>query len=851
MKIFGRISAALFSLCLLTWLSLLGLCVRASAEGGEAVFVEGRTKWNYITMTADEYESFTDEWFSPDYKISTDWRKSVPPFGDRLGECRTTWKDKRHVILLRTVFEVDDIASAREDGYYMNIFYDNTITVYLNGNEVYSDGGWVDDYTEIPLDNFGEYLVEGENVLAVSLVDDVGGREFDMGLYTAESEEERLARLSVSEDELKSTGLSTVYIDTDDGDYVQTRLEYSGAKMRIALSDEFADFTNVYTTESGGRIILRGRGNSTWNNGYPDGKQNTLPGDTHTRKVSYTVKLDAKTELFGMGRSKKWVLNANYMDRTNLRNKLIYDLSGRMGMDYTKSVFVNLVFNGEYMGVYALCEKISPDIFGGAVTDWGDAAEDFAENLGRELGYNKEEKAALEEELSSDYNWLTEEEYMGHEVEDYVDLSEYPLYTGWLIEYDGYQDEDSYFETAHGVPLKVSNMEAVKTNPTLFSYIEGFFNDFEEACWSDDFYNSKGKHYSDYIDVDSFVDYYILNAVMLNVEFGYKSMYMYINADGKIVLGPCWDYDWSSGNPFLRSNGEYDKWYNDGRAANNKWYKQLYRDPYFISLVRERWFTLVDAIDEMVDSVDFWRDYLAPSAELEYRKFSADEYEWDFGWRNEGRTFADECAQLKAFLKNRVRWMNEQFLLREPNIEFMKIKTSKSVNLTLSGDVKEDGEQSLFDYKTDVGGLKLTLSTEKAGAAKLYLNGILQDSKNITEGDSVEFDVDSSALVPGVNVLTAGVEVDGKLYKNYVTVVAPGEKYTSPEAGTFVGGYPRAAAAEAEAEDYINKEENSEIPEAPAVKKSYTGVVIIIASAVLAAAVGFGIGFVYQKKKNG
>ena len=80
-----------------------------------------------------------------------------------------------------------------------------------------------------------------------------------------------------------------------------------------------------------------------------------------SEKKSFNLKFPGRVDLFGMGAAKKWVLVANSYDRTMLRNKLMYDLSGEIGMRCPmESCFVELYINGEYRGVYQLCE--APEI---------------------------------------------------------------------------------------------------------------------------------------------------------------------------------------------------------------------------------------------------------------------------------------------------------------------------------------------------------------------------------------------------------------------------------------------------------------------------------------------------------
>ena len=759
----------------------------AVPESKDIPLVEAsKTLWQYKVVNTEEFNAMPTAWKTASYNRS-DWKTRSGPFGDCLDKKNagvTGWQGDDHGIFLVTTFTVEDLTEALSHYFYLDIFYDNNVTVYLNGTRIYADTRWVTDYEIIPV-TLKNSLVAGVNTLAVSVLDDGGAREFDASLYMTKTV--MTPDVEVSDEELIEAGLPIVRIDTDNGDYVRSRLDYVGATMRFENLTAYPNEDHDYTDPKGAPIEIKGRGNSTWNNGYPDGKPNTLGGDTHTRKVPYTVKLDEKTNLFGMGISKKWVLLANYMDRSNLRNKLILDLSGRMGLHHPESVFVNLVLNGEYMGVYALCEKVDIDLFDGAVTDFEDYAEDFAKAVAKKHGYDKAWRSAFEDELCENLSWLTEEYYKSYRVADYIDLSRVSTKTGYLIEYDGYADEDSFFTTSHGVPLKVSNLEGIKSNPAVFNELKAYFNEFEEALYSPDFYNSKGKHYSEYVHMDSFVDYFILNTLILNVEFGYKSMYMTLGADGKLTFGPCWDYDWSSGNPFLGANGQYDQWYNDGRAGNNKWYRKAYGDPYFVALVRERFMTLDSAIEDMIDSMTYYENYLMASSTIEYRKFKADPYETDFKGRTGGRTFAEEVNQLRTFLQKRYRWLTEQFDKRDPDIEGFGMDTSSSLILTLSGEGIRKG--SIFDYTASAESKKVILSITASSTSlmRVYTNGI--KTHEITDKNGA-VEIALSGLLPGVNTFTVFVfRENGEIrYRNYVSLTLPGEKKEAPLLGSFLPG---------------------------------------------------------------
>lgn len=92
-----------------------------------------------------------------------------------------------------------------------------------------------------------------------------------------------------------------------------------------------------------GTMKMRGRGNWTWNQ----------------EKKPYQITCEKPVDLLGMGKAKKWVLLANVMDASLLRDQIFYELAADMGMPYSVDIQpVDLFINGEYLGSYSLCEKV-------------------------------------------------------------------------------------------------------------------------------------------------------------------------------------------------------------------------------------------------------------------------------------------------------------------------------------------------------------------------------------------------------------------------------------------------------------------------------------------------------------
>ena len=137
--------------------------------------------------------------------------------------------------------------------------------------------------------------------------------------------------------------LSSVFVTTSIGlSAIDRDKEARDKEAQIVIlngdgSAEYSDLTDGTASE------IKSRGNATW---------------TYLKKA-YQIKLDAKTDLFGMGKAKTWILLANYTDQSMLHNALGFTLGDALELDYNIDYrFVNLYVDGEYRGMYMLCEKV-------------------------------------------------------------------------------------------------------------------------------------------------------------------------------------------------------------------------------------------------------------------------------------------------------------------------------------------------------------------------------------------------------------------------------------------------------------------------------------------------------------
>ena len=208
-------------------------------------------------------------------------------------------------------------------------------------------------------------------------------------------------------------------------------------------------------------------------------------------KRPFTLKLSQNHSLCGMPEARKWVLLANYFDSTMLRNALAFRMSEQTNLGWTPhSCFAELFYNGAYKGIYQLCEKV-------------------------EVG--------------------------AHRVEIEQD--------GWLIEVDArVTEKDSYFRTRNMEnPFRIEYPDKNLSEQRI-EQLRAFFQQAEDALFADNFTDSIDG-WRKYLNEDSWIDWFLINEIAKNNDaVFFSSCYMHSGTDGRIVMGPVWDFDLGYGN---------------------------------------------------------------------------------------------------------------------------------------------------------------------------------------------------------------------------------------------------------------------------------------------------------------
>lgn len=564
--------------------------------------------------------------------------------------------------------------------------------------------------------------------------------------------------------------LPEIRIEAANGKEITSKDEYSNITLKLSLSNDFAEYTNTYTDEDGGKAELRCRGNSTY--GKTDMKAKN--------KYSYKLRLDSKANMLGMGESRHWYLLANWFDVTHMRNKLAYDLSGELGLTYTKSTWVNLYYNGEYRGIYSLVESIRIEEGRIDTFNWEEYAEDVCNIFCTKNKVPSYVKEALDDAMKNDLSWLTsqsltftyivpdtyEVKTVDIDLSDCFDPSQLDFTSGYLIEYDGRLDTDgTAWRTEHNIPVMMDNPSALSTNPQMYDYVHTLIQDFEDALYSPTFHNAKGYHYSHYLDVDSLVSFWNVWNLFNNIEFGYLSLYYYID-DGKIVFGPCWDFDNASGNIVtLNEKWErWDYWVEDRGNNSNGWFSQIVGDPYFVALCQEQWFGMQDLVQNMIASLDIYHEYIGADAVRCYER-NGPRTNWKMKNRNGGVSydFETDFNLLKDWLNNRVNWINENFASAYVRVDdsdftrFNKLFVSPAQS-TVTAPPNNYQNGVVPDYLLRSGNhstvtLNVSTSSTSAKRIKVYLNGALVYEGPINNSGAIPVTIKTSAFKTTPNSL--------------------------------------------------------------------------------------------------
>ena len=430
-----------------------------------------------------------------------------------------------------------------------------------------------------------------------------------------------------------SSNLPIVVINTNNqtiADYPKITCDmgiiYNGISIRNYLTDPFNNYN--------GKVAIEIRGSSSqW---FPKKSYGFETIDGNGTSVD--------SPLVGMPVESDWILSASYTDKTLMRNVLSYKLYRDMGHYAARTVFCELVIDGQYQGVYILMEKIKRDKNRVAISKLKSTS-----NAG--------------DSLTGGYI-IKVDKLTGNGGQGWTSPYPPPINSSGQI---------IYFQYDYPKPDSITVQQQ--------TYIQSYVDSFESSLAGPDFADTS-IGYKKYISVNSFVDYFILNEISKNVD-GYR-LSTYLHKDkyskgGKLKIGPPWDYDIAWWNADYCGGNDTTGWayqfgnlcpYDGGQIPF--WWERLLQDSSFTNKLYCRWQELRQTILDTTNLcayIDSNANYLN---EGQTRNFQDWNIIGTYVWPNPSplaTTYQGEINNLKRWVKNRITWLDNIF--REQGLVFM------------------------------------------------------------------------------------------------------------------------------------------------------------------------------------
>ncbi|HPR31290.1 MAG TPA: CotH kinase family protein [Prolixibacteraceae bacterium] len=574
------------------------------------------------------FEEPDSNWYAPGYNDAA-WLSDTAVIGCGYGpEGYTVIDSRAKSLYVRFSFFVENPGSIEALNFMAD--YDDGYIAWLNGHEIARVN--VDPDSEFPTWDatatrshasefimgltspvLGVYLdstllktclADGENTMAVHVLNDTEGNDlmfipnlidmtgFSFNVWNILARHKRLERID-------SVRLPLVCIETDEFGIAYDQSIWTTARMGICDNGE-GKFNHTSDAFNGydGFISIRQRGQSS----------------RDFAKKSYRFELidslgsDTAVALLGMPAESDWILFGPYTDKSQIRNKMIYDLVAGMGQYAPRSRFVELVMNGQAEGLYMITEQIKRD-------------------------KNRVDIARLDES----------------------DIAGYNVTGGYIFKFDK-TDPNSKWRTNRREIVYPDDLPLEQKN-----YLKRLFTEYDSIVNTNDFLDPV-KGFRKYISDTSLVDYLIANEFTKNADAYIYSTYMYKDRDdrdGRIKFGPVWDHDLSFGNTYFQFGNETEGWQFHINHASMK-LRRLLEDPKLVELLQERWWMFRQnelSNERIFGYMDTLLDQVREAQERNYRIWPIIDQEL-FGPGYYVDSYENEIAYMRNWIAERLAWID-------------------------------------------------------------------------------------------------------------------------------------------------------------------------------------------------
>lgn len=435
---------------------------------------------------------------------------------------------------------------------------------------------------------------------------------------------------------MRSDNIPAVFIKTE-----SSSMDCLNEDKENKESGYISVFEKSGNLEYGGELEwISGRGNSTWNRS----------------KKPYTIELKTETALLGMNKGDKWYLLALWYEPSKINTKIALETASEAGLSFTpNSMWIDLYLNGEYNGLYLLCESITVE-----------EGRIEINNLEKENKiYNPDIENAIAFEESGHYK--------GYELEHGSNID-----GGYFVEKDTvdyYNREKSGFRTESGYHFSLKSPEHASREQ--IEYISEYFQTIEDMI------SNRTPDYDNYIDLNSFAARFMIDEIFLNSDANVTSLFFYKDRGSNLLhADPAWDYDLTLSWVTL----DYETSILDKQGDEVlSWFPILYTDDMFYNHVSADYKKILPYLESLLDSkIDESAAFIKEANRMDTMRWKyADDY---MNAHYYYMDFDNSVRYLKYFLAKRLNYLCERWQV--PYEEFIVNGSGEAHEVTFICDDK-------------------------------------------------------------------------------------------------------------------------------------------------------------------
>lgn len=407
------------------------------------------------------------------------------------------------------------------------------------------------------------------------------------------------------------------------------------ADMKIISNEYKRNNTNDIPNNYDGRIAIELRGQSSLKN----------PKKSFRFETQDSLGENLNVSLLELPKENDWILYAPYNDKSLIRNALVYKIASEIMGYAPRYKYCELVLNGEYNGVYLLVEKIK-------------------------LDKNRIDLIKMSK----------------------TDLGEPEVSGGYIFKKDKESSSDNIIKLNRGLELIITEPKKNDIAEEQILWLKNHLNSFDKVLFS-------GGNYNEFIDVNSFVNNYLIVELTKNIDGYRRSTYFHKDRGGKITSSSVWDYNLSLGNADFNNGWDPVGWYLPIiQNWDKNWWVKLKNNKSFNDLCISRWKELrIKQLDETV-IMELIDELSAPLQESQERNFERwpilDIYtEFNPGFPESGhfgfkapitggnKGWLEHIEYVKNFIADRITWMDKELGYVPVAVESAKISETSSFTL--------------------------------------------------------------------------------------------------------------------------------------------------------------------------